>query len=228
MLADACLNDICFVDAQHGWAVGERGAIWQTSDGGRNWHLQRSGAGCPLSCVCFLDAQTGWVAGGGARPFDNATYGVILWTEDGGQRWQPLPAPLLPAIRRLRMFNYREGWAAGTPSPMFPSGVFITRDGGRSWQPLSGDAQTTWRGADFADPFTGILVGSIAPARMGSFGLRTLHHLALGSDGCAWLAGDGGLVMHSTDLGASWQTPPAQLPDGAAEQFDFQALCVRG
>ncbi len=31
--ANARLNDICFVNAQHGWAVGDRGAIWHTSDG---------------------------------------------------------------------------------------------------------------------------------------------------------------------------------------------------
>lgn len=239
LLADACVNDICFVDAQHGWAVGERGVIWQTGDGGRNWHLQRCEVDCPLHCVWFLDSQTGWVAGGGTRPFDNATYGVILRTDDGGQHWRRVPGGLLPAIWRLRMFNHREGWAVGAPSAIFPSGVFITRDGGQSWQPLSGEAQTTWRAAEFAQPLTGILVGSrgmaamlrrgsIEPARMGSFGLRSLHQVALGSDGLAWLVGDGGLVMLSTDLGASWQTPPAQLPDGVAEQFDFQALCVRG
>ncbi len=239
LLADACLNDVCFVDAQHGWAVGERGAIWHTDDGGRHWHLQRSGVGCPLHAVCFLDTQTGWAAGGGARPFARSTYGVILRTEDGGRRWQPLPGALLPAIRRMRFLNHREGWAAGTPSPMFPSGVFVTRDGGRSWQPLSGAAETTWQGADLLDPLTGVLAGGrgtaamvrrggAEPARMGSFGIRTLHQVALGSDGRAWLTGDGGLVMLSTDLGASWQTPPAALPDGVAEQFDFQALCVRG
>ena len=40
MLADAELTSICFVDADHGWAVGDRGVIWATSDGGMVGRLQ--------------------------------------------------------------------------------------------------------------------------------------------------------------------------------------------
>ena len=36
MLEDAELVDIQFVDALHGWAVGDRGAIWKTEDAGRH------------------------------------------------------------------------------------------------------------------------------------------------------------------------------------------------
>ena len=61
---DAWLHDVCFVDPRRGWAVGDRGAVWQTDDGGRNWRQQESGVGCPLRSVCFLDAETGWAAGG--------------------------------------------------------------------------------------------------------------------------------------------------------------------
>ena len=37
MLPDAELTAVTFVDPDRGWAVGDRGVIWQTSDGGRNW-----------------------------------------------------------------------------------------------------------------------------------------------------------------------------------------------
>ncbi len=33
MLADAQLADVAFVDRAHGWAVGDRGVIWHTTDG---------------------------------------------------------------------------------------------------------------------------------------------------------------------------------------------------
>src|SRR5437868_1957139 len=42
-LQDAELTAVTFVDADHGWAVGDRGVIWHTSDGGRTWKLQKSG-----------------------------------------------------------------------------------------------------------------------------------------------------------------------------------------
>jgi hypothetical protein len=43
-----------------------------------------------------------------------------------------------------------------------------------------------------------------------------------------WAVGDGGLLMTTTDLGHSWQTPTASLPDSAADLFDFQAVAVAG
>ncbi|MEX2027312.1 MAG: YCF48-related protein, partial [Pirellulaceae bacterium] len=55
MLSDAELTSVCFVDADHGWVVGDRGVILATSDGGRNWQLQRSPTACRLECVQFLD-----------------------------------------------------------------------------------------------------------------------------------------------------------------------------
>lgn len=35
------INQICFIDDTHGWAVGALGAIIATQDGGQTWHLQR-------------------------------------------------------------------------------------------------------------------------------------------------------------------------------------------
>ena len=64
MRADARLADVSFVDPLNGWAVGDRGAIWHTDDGGRSWQLQQSGVSCPLESVFFIDAETGWAAGG--------------------------------------------------------------------------------------------------------------------------------------------------------------------
>ncbi len=61
---DAWLADVCFVDAQCGWAVGDRGVIWHTEDGGRQWRLQPSGAACTLQSVCFINRKIGWAAGG--------------------------------------------------------------------------------------------------------------------------------------------------------------------
>ena len=87
MLDDASLNDVMFVDAQRGWAVGERGVIWHTADGGANWRLQSSGVKCRLAAVHFIDDQTGWAAGGNIHPYTHATSGVVLRTVNGGRSW---------------------------------------------------------------------------------------------------------------------------------------------
>jgi photosystem II stability/assembly factor-like uncharacterized protein len=44
MRSDARLHDVCFVDPRCGWAVGDRGTIWHTEDGGRNAHQLRDRA----------------------------------------------------------------------------------------------------------------------------------------------------------------------------------------
>jgi hypothetical protein len=54
---DAILRDVMFIDAQHGWAVGDCGAIWRTADGGKHWEQQLSGVDCPLQSVHFVDHE---------------------------------------------------------------------------------------------------------------------------------------------------------------------------
>lgn len=90
---DANLNDVQFVGSQRGWAVGDHGVIWHSDDGGDTWILQSSGVACPLRSVCFLSDRVGWIAGGGTVPYTQRSYGVVLFTSDGGQTWRPLVAP---------------------------------------------------------------------------------------------------------------------------------------
>jgi photosystem II stability/assembly factor-like uncharacterized protein len=247
-LADAQLRDVTFVDGQQGWAVGDRGAIWHTTDGGHNWQLQVSGVDCPLSAVEFIDARHGFAAGGSTQPFSHASHGVWLETRDGGEHWRVDRNLLLPALRDIKFFDHQHGWAVARSSALFPIGVFTTQDGGQSWSALAqADDKTDARGAtlgaswlsgDFTDLLTGMVAGrtgalasvrrhGIEPARTADFGLRSLRRVRLTSQTEGWLAGDGGLVLQTPDLGRTWQTPAGGLPDGVAEHFDFQALAVR-
>ena len=236
--SDARLHDLCFVDAQHGWAVGDRGVIWNTSDGGRVWRLQPSGVSCPLEGVWFLDEQLGWAVGGFSHPFTHTSTGVILSTADGGKTWTNNPKLVLPALRRVRFFDPQHGWAIGCPSAMYPSGVFVTDDGGRRWRPLPGDAPSGWLSADFLGLRAGALAGrggslaavsggEIETVRSDQLDLRNMTQLRLLPPSYGWLVGDGGLVRISVNLGATWRAPPTELPP-AAKLFDFAALAVRG
>ena len=51
MREDAELAAVWFLDADRGWAVGDRGVIWHTSDGGRNC-CGDSGAACASDASC--------------------------------------------------------------------------------------------------------------------------------------------------------------------------------
>lgn len=59
-------------------AVGERGLIALSDDGGRNWQQAAAPTSVSLTTVRFADARRGWAVGHG---------GVVLATEDGGSTW---------------------------------------------------------------------------------------------------------------------------------------------
>ncbi|NLF72857.1 MAG: hypothetical protein GX575_27795 [Candidatus Anammoximicrobium sp.] len=253
-LRDAELCDVRFIDPDRGWAVGDRGAIWRTEDGGRHWVLQDSTVTCRLESVWFLDDQVGWAVGGWTHPYTHKSSGVVLRTRNGGERWEQVPRLALPALRRVRFFDSRHGWAAGGASELYPAGVLTTSDGGLSWSSLPARMIGPWLSGDLFDPQAGIVGGSegvlaqvsstglepIAPARPQ---LRAIHSVRClpartagaeaGRPGAAasrrlqvgWAVGDGGLAILTVDGGRSWQLPEGLLPE-AGGQFDYRALAV--
>jgi photosystem II stability/assembly factor-like uncharacterized protein len=237
---DAALNDVCFVNAACGWCVGDRGVIWHTDDGGRTWHSQTSNVVTELNSVCFIDERRGWVVGGENRPYAAATRGVVLRTEDGGRSWTVIPKLVLPMLHRVKFFDANRGIALGECAAFYPSGVFATHDGGMTWQPLPADkAAGGWLAGDFIDREVGAVAGAggriatlarheIVHSPLAVPSMRSYRAMRLVAPTGGWLVGDGGLVMTTEDLGRSWQSPPGELPQAVAENFDLRAVAVHG
>ena len=72
------LRDVIFVAEESGWAVGDKGTIIHTGNGGKDWELQPSTTPLDLMSVHFVDEQTGWAAG---------KNGTIIKTDNGGESW---------------------------------------------------------------------------------------------------------------------------------------------
>jgi photosystem II stability/assembly factor-like uncharacterized protein len=129
------LDGVFFVNAQRGWAVGEFGAILTTSDGGKNWRVQRRGGqraavlfiparaiGLPVETVSLLGGEDGYLAAGlGVLAPDPATAALDKATEAqrfaaavrlaggaaGEMLWQfPLPQHLA----RSGKIDIRQAW----------------------------------------------------------------------------------------------------------------------
>jgi photosystem II stability/assembly factor-like uncharacterized protein len=236
---DAELTSVSFVDADRGWAVGDRGVIWHTGDGGRTWKLQTSGVTCRLEAVQFLDGENGLAVGGWTQPYTHETHGVALRTRDGGKTWQNTPDLTLPGLRHVRFIDVRQGWALGDGSPLYPTGIFRSEDGGRTWTPVPKGESLGWVTGDFRDAKSGAVAGfggslgivtsnEIRPSRTTTLGPRSLRRLLLSGQTGGWLIGDGGLVLTTRDSGFTWTAPPGELPDFAARELDFRALAVLG
>jgi photosystem II stability/assembly factor-like uncharacterized protein len=181
------LNDVTFVDATHGWAVGNCGVISATTDGGRTWTIQ---AGLPMSPACsraaltsvsFADRLNGWVVGGG----------VLLATDNGGRTWAPAPVPAKGYYDAFRL-DAQHGWLVGYDV------VLATTDGGVTWtqgtlpRPRLGLLSVT-----FPTPSTGWAAG--------------IDHADGGSKGVVLASTDGGLTWT-----VSPSAPTSTLRDVAA------------
>ena len=105
------LEDIFFVDANNGWAVGENGIVLHTTNGGDSWDIQTSGTEEKLLSVSFADSAVGWAAGGGLG------VSVILHTTDGGATWetQTIDDPIISTVPANGIFvlDANNVWVTG-------------------------------------------------------------------------------------------------------------------
>ncbi len=243
VLADnASLRDVAFVDADRGWAVGDRGVILRTSDGGNRWHRVPTPTSVRLDGVAFLDANRGWAVGGSTRPYTHESRGVVLATTDGGRRWEIVSTGPLPRLRVVEFFDNKHGIAAGDGTALHPSGLFKTDDGGRHWQPIGGGQPRQWLAADFTRDRLGEIVGAAAGLRgattrltgnridesLGAAARRGGYGVALVDEAHGWLVGDGGLIRRTDDGGAAWTPPLSDPPQALADWFDYRAVATHG
>lgn len=125
------------------WICGSSGGIFRSDDAGASWRAMR---GTPFNdhdrcrSMSFLDTERGWALG----------MNETLWaTEDGGENWRQLTAPLPPEVDDRWLGPRREvliqvvrltsevGWVAGGSSR------FQTTDGGKTWhaRPLTSEQE---------------------------------------------------------------------------------------
>ena len=118
------LRRIKFASPTTGWAVGHRGSILHSSDGGESWAVQFRVAGVYLRDLDFVDKATGWVVG---------HEGTILATRDGGDTWrrQELKGYTGRDVPRLNGISAIDRDRAVIVGEF--GVVAITDDGGRTW-----------------------------------------------------------------------------------------------
>jgi photosystem II stability/assembly factor-like uncharacterized protein len=116
---------VWFLDRQHGYAVGERKHVWETTDGGAAW-TELAAAAEPktnaehttYSVVSFANARDGIIAGWDEPPRYNRVPDwmdpakakartqwpstlVLLQTRDGGKTWDPSTASIFGRVTKI-------------------------------------------------------------------------------------------------------------------------------
>ncbi|MCK4539213.1 MAG: T9SS type A sorting domain-containing protein [Candidatus Krumholzibacteria bacterium] len=116
--------DIFFIDATHGWAVGDNGVICYTADG-TTWtqHAQSKVlATADYNVVHFSSATVGWLGND-----DNVLYTTI----DGGTTWTAA-VTFADDVNGIAFANALTGYVA-----LDGAGIQYTSDGGTTWNPAS-------------------------------------------------------------------------------------------
>ena len=101
------------------WAVGEMGALLESTDYGQTWQRRRDEEDAAWNDVQFLDAQNGWLMGEAGR---------IMHTTDGGKTWQAVPSNVKLSLMAVAFRDASNGVAVG-----LEGSLLATHDGGKSW-----------------------------------------------------------------------------------------------
>jgi hypothetical protein len=98
------LYAVAFADATRGYAVGEKGIILRTDDGGRTWKDQESGARTNLFGISVASRDDVMVAG---------DMGRVLATRDGGLTWEATPTVTSSPLFAVAYHGGSNVWVAG-------------------------------------------------------------------------------------------------------------------
>jgi photosystem II stability/assembly factor-like uncharacterized protein len=167
-------------------AVGDRGVVVYSDDGGRSWLQAESvPSQALLTGVCFFDARRGIAVGHDL---------TILTTGDAGRTWQRVhedesaPGPLLDV------------WCGG-------AGQAIAV-GAYSAYLASADAGASWQAQPFrpAPPPAAAAAKAAGEAAAGGF---HLNRIAAAGGTRLYIAAEAGHLYRSDDLGASWRQLPS-------------------
>lgn len=234
---DGLLNSVSFADSKHGWAVGHAGAVLNTTDGGRTWHLQRFDAKSdrPLFAVHFFDRRNGVAVG---------LWSLVLVTQDGGITWrenalQPPPGASRADMSMFHLFPGDDNTLYATSERGF---LLQSHDMGASWTYLpTGGAGSLWSGISLGKGRL-VVAGVGGNAYFSADGGQTwmkadvrsrgaIVKLAEVRDGLAAITSEGGYLV-SIDGARTFQpkltNPAPVLANSLLPLTDVQSLILTG
>jgi photosystem II stability/assembly factor-like uncharacterized protein len=231
----AWLHSVFFLDQNRGWAVGSKGALLATEDGGRSWKAKPRPSDDVLRDIYFSDERNGWLVCERnvyelKTKEDPRTY--LMNTKDGGEHWNRVSIDGVDVDARLVRAVFRprgRGWVFGEHGAIFKS-----RDWGENWIKLQSPTRNLLLGGAFIDDYRGWLVGAGSTILQTSDGGETWHRSKLPDakdvrftatsfvdNRVGWAVGSAGNVYRTVNGGRTWQ---AQNSTVSADLLDVKFL----
>jgi photosystem II stability/assembly factor-like uncharacterized protein/pectate lyase len=198
------------------------GKVWKSTDGGTSWTKSTLMGSGYFSDVHFVTDTVGYAVGGSGA--GGVPYVHGFRTTDGGATWTEMTNRASPHDRGY----YDAVWA---PDATHPDTVWVAQGTGITYILHSTDGGTTWGESDTMDEVTdlyfkdantgwgaggigrncgiyryvkGYWVHATTPPSLAAE--ESLNALAFAPDGLnGWAVGNEGIILHSTDGGATWE-----------------------
>lgn len=201
---------IDFVDANHGWIIGNLYGGWTarmyyTRDGAQTWHLVNLQNNFYCYAVEFADTMNGYVFG------DNEK---MLVTHDGGQHWTEHGIECDSWFRGVHMTAGGKGCAVGGRGS-----IMLTADAWETTELVREGTVDWFYDVDFPSSLTGWVVGRTTDLdntiwKTTDGGHTWEQHVLLRGNGLStvsavntqviWIAGYSGEIYRSTNGGQTW------------------------
>ncbi len=233
---DATLRDSVAASVDRIWAVGDRGLVMASRDGGRTWTQPELTSGVNLTGVAFANSQRGWIVGGFAWPLTGRSDGTVLRTTDGGEHWKPVEGHGLSRLSGVQGLGEMDVMAWGDWSNVHQSSLFESHDGGETFVarpvPCSHLTCSAW-----LNPVQGVIVDRLSRVFVCSDG-RTFEQLNLpstptspirdaASDGTSiWLVGADCQIYRSRNL-QTWERIKLAVAAEDAEIVDLHSITIK-
>ena len=188
------LRDVCFIDENTGWAVGNK--IIKTTDGGSNWIVINEEGG---DAIFFTDENNGWVIG---------DYESIRKTTNRGNDWfnQNIVNNDQDPLRDVFFANKDTGWIIRGAK------IYRTVDSGDDWSGINDEGGEA---IFFTDVNTGWIVGDGRIRKTTNGGMNWITQLDTTiflrdvffiNESTGWVINFYGIIFKTTDGGANWIT----------------------
>lgn len=218
------LHAVFFLDRKTGWAVGSKGSLLTTVDGGMTWKIQPRPTEDSLQDVYFSNEENGWLvceANIYELKTSEAPRTYLLHTEDGGATWEKVDingddkrwGNVDTRLTRVIFSRGGHGWVFGEAGT-----AYTTSDAGKTWKRVQLPTRYLLLGGAFVDNDRGWLVGAGATILQTSDGGDTWHLSRLGDmrgvrftsasfvdNRLGWAVGTGGRILRTVNGGRTWQ-----------------------
>jgi photosystem II stability/assembly factor-like uncharacterized protein len=231
----AWLHSVYFLNQNRGWAIGSKGTILATVDGGLTWQPTPSSSTDVLRDIIFVDQNNGWLVVE-VNLYELKTKdqprAYLMRTTDGGEHWERVDIKGIDVDARLvrAVFSSAgKGWIFGEAGV-----IYTTHDGGDSWKRLLSPTRHLLLGGMFVDEFRGWLVGAGGTIIQTSDGGDTWYQsrfpqttspirfaaASFVDNRLGWAVGNEGTIISTNDGGQHWVSEPSGT-DHSLERIFF-------